>query len=318
MPNFPRLVRPGLHLTPFGCGQLAFVLDLAIDRFQGWGLRVRDIGRLHVAGRLLREVADRGYLGVDPEELQRLAWAAALASDFHLIADTVSDRREEPIATDVKIALGGTLKADNPNSSPYERQSQYWVGVLLAQSRLRPGIHPLPGQPDYVVRIHDLDCGVEVKRPRSLQGAIRQLKDAAEQSTVGKRPGIIVIDASTIVGAQDFVLPRAGVDGRAELGWRNGEVADQLGMFIRDYALSEKFTHVIALMVFTRFLIWSSLALPVSDSGIMFSVTAFPNAYAGQLPRYQDEFQRKILRGVHRLTNNDSVRARWVRPGWSR
>ncbi len=89
-------------------------------------------------------------------------------------------------------------------------------------------------------------------------------------------------------------------------------------MFIRDYALSEKFTHVIALMVFTRFIIWSSLALPVSDSGMMFSVTPFADAYAQQLVRYQDEFQRKILRGIHRLTNNDRVRAGWVRPGWSR
>jgi hypothetical protein len=125
---------------------------------------------------------------------------------------------------------------------------------------------------------------------------MRQLKDAADQSTVWERPGNIVIDASTIVGARDFVLPRAGVDGRAELSSRNGDVADQLGVFIRDYALSEKFAHVMALMVFTRFLIWSSLALPVSDSGMMFSVTPFPAAYAGQLVRYQDEFQRKILR----------------------
>jgi hypothetical protein len=311
MSTFPRLVRPGLHLTPYLCGQLADVLDLAINRFQGWGLRVRDIGRLHLAGRLLRKVAERGYLGVEPEELEQVAWSAALASDFHLIADTVSDRREEPIAKDIKVALGGTLKADNPDSAPYEYQSQYWVGVLLAQSQLRPAVHPLPGQPDYIVRIHDLDCGVEVKRPRSLKGAIGQLKDAADQSTVGERPGIIVIDASTIVGEREFVLPRAGIDIRAELHRRNGEVADQLGVFIRDYKLSDKFTHVMALMVFTRFVRWSSLALPVSDSGTMFSVTPFPNAYAGQMLRYQDDFQRKILRGIHRLNNNDRVRVTW-------
>lgn len=91
-------------------------------------------------------------------------------------------------------------------------------------------------------------------------------------------------------------------------------MADELGVFIRDYARSEKFNHVMALMVFTRFLIWSSLVLPVSDSGILFSVTPFPGAYAGQLVRYQDELQRKLLRGIHRLTNNDRVRARWVRP----
>ena len=65
-----------------------------------------DLGRLHAAVSQLREVAERGSLGTDPGRSPKSTLAAALASDFHLIADTLSHDRQEPIADDIMVALG--------------------------------------------------------------------------------------------------------------------------------------------------------------------------------------------------------------------
>jgi hypothetical protein len=164
---------------------------------------------------------------------------------------------------------------------PYEYQSQYRVGVLLAQSRLKPGVLALNTErPDFVVRVHDMPCGVEVKRPRSLAGAKRLMKHAAEQIEAARVPGVIVVDVSSIVRTNSFILPRPGVNSRAEIMRLQGAVSTVLSDFITGYPRPEKFGHTMALLTFARFHVWTTLTPPTSDSGFVFTAHGFPRAYA--------------------------------------
>ena len=304
-PTFPRLIRPGLHLTPFLAGELASALSLAIERFQLQGLTVRDIGRLHAAVAQLRKVEVRNSLGTDPADLKATALASALASDFHLIADTLQDYRQDPITKDIKVALGGTLSGDDPDSEPYEYQSQYWVGVLLTQAGLKPGVLDWETRrPDFVVRVHDMPCGVEAKRPRNLEAAKRLMKHATTQLTAANVPGVIAVDLSAVIDTNSYILPRPGRHARTEIRRLQSELATALADFIRHYPRPEKFGHLMSLVTFARFQVFTTLTPPLTDSGFVFSINRFDTAYHGQVVRYADEFEERLQAGMARISNN--------------
>jgi hypothetical protein len=260
---------------------------------------------LQRAVRHLRTIAERGTLGDDPADLMRTARAAALAVDFYHIATTLRQTRDDPIATELGLALGGTLEGDSQDTSAHEHQSQYWVGVLLAQSGLRPAVPTDAGtRPDFVVQLNDLGCGVEVKRPRGMKAARRLLKDAADQLRAFGGPGIIALDLSAAIGTASLVLPQAEAAARDVIRDRLFRAADQLDNYIHRYERSDKFNRVIALVTFARFWVWASLDPPISDAGIVFTVTIFPKAYSGILLSYGERLQEMLLRGIEKLTGN--------------
>jgi hypothetical protein len=305
MRNFPRVLRPSTGFTPYVAGDLAAVLSSAIDVLQDWHLPVRTEGRLRRAEEHLRTVAARGAIGNDPTDLIRTATSAALAVDFYHIATTLNETRDEPIAQELAVALGGTMEGDSKDTSAYEIQSQYWVGVLLAQSALRPAIPVSSGRkPDFIVTVNDLSCGVEVKRPQSVKAAARVLGDAADQLREFGTAGIVALDLSAAVGTNALILPQPGIVARDVVRHRLYNIGEQLGDYIHRYNRSDKYNKILALIAFARFWVWTSLDPPISDAGILFTITIFPRAYSGLLTRYGVQLQTMLLRGVEQVTGN--------------
>jgi hypothetical protein len=310
MRNFPRIIRPSTDFTPFLAGELAAVLAESILVLQDWRLPVRTEGRLRAAEKQLRAVAARASLGDDPVDLARTARSAAIAADFYQIAISLSDTREDPIAKELSVALGGNLAADSKDTSAYEIQSQFWVGVLLAQSGLRPAMPIGSGRlPDFVVKLNALSCGVEVKRPRSANATKRVLGDAAEQLNEFGAPGIIAVDLSAVLKVNSLILPRAGVSARETISTRLYAATDDLGKYIHRYERSAKFQHTIAMLSFARYWVWSSLNPPISDAQMIFTITIFPKAYSGLLVADANRLQNMLLNGIESVTGNPVVSA---------
>jgi hypothetical protein len=303
MPDFPRVLRPDTPFSPFVAGELAAVLSEAIAVLRNWRLSVRAEGRLLRAEAQLRKVAVQGIAEDNPSELVSTARAAALAVDFYHIATALTDTREDPIARELAVALGGTLETESSDTSAYEIQSQFWVGMLLAQSGLRPAMPTGSGRlPDFLVTLNDLSCGVEVKRPRAARAARRRIGDAAKQLREFGKPGIIALDLSAALGANSLILPSPGISARRTIQGRLYRAADYLGTYIHRYERSAKYNHTIALLSFARFWVWSSLNPPSADAGIVFTITRFPKAYSGILGSYASRLQEMLLRGIERVT----------------
>jgi hypothetical protein len=162
-------IYPVERLLPDACAVIARALAKAIAVFEHWVIPVADTGRLLEAQRWLEEVAKRGHYGESDEELRRTGRAVALAVDFYHISTAPGDERDDSLAKEIARSLGGTLEGKTRDSTPYDFQSQFWVGTLLAQSGLRPKV--LGGKregvrPDFLIEAATLECAVEVKRPK--------------------------------------------------------------------------------------------------------------------------------------------------------
>ncbi len=306
MPNFPRVLRPQQRFDATLAGELANVLAAAIEVLQNWDLRVAATGRLRRAEAHLRAVALRGEIGNEPSNLIRTARAARLAVDFYHIATALNDVRDDSIARELVVALGGTLEADSKDTSAYEIQSQYWVGVVLAQSGLRPTVPSGSGQlPDFAVTVNDLSLGVEVKRPRSVKAAKPVLSKAADQLSAFGRPGMIVIDLSAALGANSLIVPEDGMaPAKQVLQQRLNRVGDSLRDYVYTYDRSPKFKRILSMLVFARYWVWSSVDPLVSDVGIIFTSIIFPKACSGILIEYAKRLEGMVLNGIEEITGN--------------
>ena len=214
MPTPSEDIHPIEHLSPKACAVIARALAKAIVTFEQWGIQVHEVGRLREAERWLLEVANRNRYGDNDEELIRTGKAAALAVDFYHISISLGQEPEHSLANEIVLSLGGTLDANIKDSTPYEFQSQFWVGTLLAQSGLKPKV--LGGKrkgtkPDFLIEAGTLECAVEIKRPQNLKSARRAVGSAASQlhdyGLLYGHPGIIVVDLSGCLATNDLVMP---------------------------------------------------------------------------------------------------------------
>ena len=68
-----------------------------------------------------------------PTELRNTAAAIVLATDFHQIADALSDVRSEPIARELLSAVRGKLfQQDDPQALTF--RSQFFLGSVLLRA----------------------------------------------------------------------------------------------------------------------------------------------------------------------------------------
>lgn len=304
MGEYKTAILPFIHLTPEACSALAAALRDAIAVLESWNLRV-GFSRLRAAEQHLRQVAKQGSFGESDAQLIQTAKAAAIASDFYLISTALNKDRDDPIAEELEVAIKGNLEGSNKNASPYEIQAQYWVGMLLAQSKLRPKVPPVNGRrPDFVISLGTLDCGVEVKRPRSTQGIIRCLGDAANQLKDYGLPGVIALDLSACIVSDDLIIPSGMVSARERIRQLLYPIADRLIDYVDSYTRSDKFSRIIALMILARFWVWKSSDPPEPDLGVLFSIPAFPKACSGLIEDETKRLQVMLLRGVQKVSGN--------------
>jgi hypothetical protein len=305
VPEFPRVKRPFSRFTPSVAADLASVLTSAIVVLESWRLPVRVHGRLRRAEQCLREVADQGRIPDDPLGLRRVASAARLAVDFYHIATSLSPTPVDSMAAELAKAIGGSLNGDSKDTSAYEYQSQFWVGMLLAQSLLRPAVVPSREgpQPDFIVNVDGLPLALEVKRPSAVKTVKRVLGAAADQLRVQREPGIIVLDLSAALAVDALVLPQRGVNARDVITERHKQLSIHLNAFVERYERSEKFNRVLALVTFARFWVWESATPPTSDIGHVFTLHVYPDACSGLLVRQSTRLQEKLQRGIRSVTD---------------
>ena len=299
-------ILPYAHLSPRACTALAAALRDVIGLLESWDIRVPASGRLCVAEQHLRRVAQAGSYGISEAELIRTAKAIHLAIDFYLISTSLNKDRDDPIATDIVRALRGTLDGNIKNLSPYDIQSQFWAGTLLAQSRLHPAFIPPSKEPtpDFVVSVWTLDFAVEVKRPHSLEGAKECLSRAADQLHAFGKPGVVFLDLSACVFTDDLIIPKPDLSAREIVHQRLSALEAGLVSFIESYPRPEKFRSVVDLVSFARFFVWKTLDPPEEDAGCVFTMNPFASAYKININGYITRFQEMLLNGTAKVTGN--------------
>jgi hypothetical protein len=301
-------IYPIERLSPDACAVIARALAKAIATFAQWDIPIPDTGRLIKAQRWLEKVAERGHYGESDEELLRTGRAVALAVDFYHISTTLGDERDDYLAKEIALSLGGTLEGKTKDSTPYDFQSQFWVGTLLAQSGLRPKV--LGGKregvrPDFLIEAATLECAVEVKRPKNLQSARRAVESAVGQLHGFGLPGVVVVDLSGCLNANDLVLPPPNLSAREQIRATLEPVHSSLLGQITRNTRSVKYSRIILLLTFARFWSWERLPEPHPDAGLHFFADVLPDACAGLVQRQSRRIQESLLKGIKQLTGNE-------------
>jgi hypothetical protein len=306
MGKYPIAVLPFTHLSPPACSALAAAVDDALDIFCRWQLPVGMSTRLLKAKSRLLKVANQNSYGETSDELYETAKAILLANEFYLISRTLKEDRAEPIAQELEIALGGTLsETKSKNKNAFDIQSQFWFGTVLAYSGLHPAVpDSKKRRPDFIINVGSLSCGVEIKRPQSGESAWRAISSAASQLRAYGLPGVIAVDLSQCVGADELILHRGAVAARQIVRHRFYPLVNQLTHAVRNYSRSDKFDRILLLKTYVRFFNWTPGEKEDADMGFFFRSTVFPTACSGLVTDQSERIQNLIVRGFERISGN--------------
>ena len=260
------------------------------------------------------EVSEQGSYGATTEELNQTAKAIVLASDFYLISRTLKEDRADPIAKELKVALGGTLnEVETRKKSAYDIQSQFWVGMVLAYSGLHPSVPDSEKRkPDFVINVGSLPCGLEVKRPQTQASAWPALASAASQLREYGLPGVIVLDLTSCIEADNLILHEGIISARELVRRRFFPLVNQLAEAARDYSQSDKFDRILLLKMYARFFSWTLGKKDDADIGFFFKSIVLPKACSGLVINESERIQDLIVHGLERASGNlTSTRRTW-------
>lgn len=306
MAKYPTAVIPFSGLSPAACAALAAAIDDAIEAFRKWQLPTGPNTRLLNARRRLLKVANEGSYGTTAVELYDTAKAILVANDFYGISRTMQDERAAPIAEELRVALRGPLsEIETKNNTAFDIQSQFWFGTVLAYSGLHPGVpDSKETRPDFVISVDTLQCGVEIKRPKSPSSASAALSSAASQVHEYGKPGVIVLDLTQCVGADQLILHQGAPSARQLVKRRFFPLVSQLADQVSDYSRSDKFKRVLILQTYARFFNWTLGGERDVDMGFFFKSIPFPDACRGLVTDQSERIQTRIARGFERLSGN--------------
>jgi hypothetical protein len=145
---------------------------------------------------------------------------------------------------------------------------------------------------------------VEIKRPQSPSSAVRALSSAASQLRKYGEPGIIVLDITRAVGAEELILYRGSRSARQLMKSRFDRLATQLFEAVGEHSDPDKFDRIVVLVVYARFFNWTLGAKRDSDSGFLFKSTVIPTACSGLIVDHSDRIQNAIARGFEKISGN--------------
>jgi hypothetical protein len=298
MGNYPIAVLPFSRLSPSACSALAAAIDDALEIFDRWQLPTGMSTRLLKARSRLVKVVDQNSYGKNSVELYETAKAILLANEFYLISRTLKEDRAEPIAEELDVALGGALREiESKKKRAFDIQSQFWFGTVLAYSGLHPAVPDgKKRRPDFIISVGSLSCGVEVKRPKSQESAWRNVASAASQLRSYGLPGVIAVDLSQCVGADELVLHRGAVSARQIVKHRFYPLVNQLTEAVRNYSQSDKFDRILLLKTYARFFNWTLGEEEDADMGFFFRSTVFPNACSGLVTDQSERIQNLMVK----------------------
>jgi hypothetical protein len=299
---------PHRDLTPDACRSLSEVIVQSLDKLRSWGVRIPPSGAHMQARRWLNQLADRATLEtLSTEELRRTSEAGALAVDLYHITAMLGEEPNELVSHQLARLVRGW-----PTTTRDVRQymAQFWVGVLLAQSGLKPTILAIADShrptPDYLAAVGTAPYAVEVKCPGSRRGAHRLLDSAAEQLSARREIGVIALDLTYATG-----LDPMGVCAPNEAPMRDRfrdahqELHDALVADVEEHAGAVRFARVSLLLTFARFWSWNVRdSATERDAGLVFILSIFPDACSGLVTHVAVPFSEALVKGVESLTGN--------------
>ncbi len=279
-----------------------------MDSFRRWGVALPVGSWLHQARTHLEQVAERNSAGSTNAELRLTSAAVAAAVDLYHISTCLGDESVRAIAVELGQITHGRLLARSEKSSARNYLSQFWVGALLAQSKLAPRVfaNAVPGRsrPDFHITCGGVDFAVEIKRPRRLGSTERNLLHAGDQLRDCGRPGIIVMDATDCMSTDPWGVTRDGPSIRNTVGRELGDLHGNLRAVINGYSRSNKFSQLAMLMTFARYWPWIVDGEPRRDAGLHFRADAFSYIWSRQITDLTKRIQLSLLHGIEQLTGN--------------
>lgn len=314
--KYPTALIPFTGLSPSACSALVCAIDDAIEVFRKWEIPVGRRTRLLEARRRLVKIAAQGSYGATPEELYKTAKAILIANDFYGISRTMTAGRAAPIAEELRVALRGPLsEIDTKNNNAFDIQSQFWFGTVLAYSGLHPAVlDSKQTRPDYLINVDTLLCGVEIKHPNSPSSAWGALSSAASQLHKFGKPGVIVLDLTQCIKADELILHNGLPSARQIAGGRFFPLVDQLTERAIAYSHSDKFKRILVLQMYARFFNWTLGGRKDTDMGFYFESIPLPEACGGLVTDQSKRIQSMIARGFQRISGNPLIlRRTWKR-----
>lgn len=298
-------------VTPAACAEVRRALERGVGAFRQWGIEPPPGSWIQRAADRLDAVVARNSLGEDEGELRHISAAIALAIDLYHIGISLASESNRQVAAELSAIARGRLLGRGDAAAGSDFLSQFWIGTLLAQSKLRPrvvaGDRPGVSKPDFIITKGRVDFAVEVKRPRTANSAERAVTTAARQLRDYNGPGIIIVDATDCISADPW-----GITGppsqttREQVGVEVKALHGILGDMIESRPRSRRFLQVAMVMTFARFWSWttSDSSEPLHDAGLHFHARGFPYRWSMQVTRVTGEIQQALLGGFEQLMGN--------------
>lgn len=306
-------LRPMREATPAACAEVRRALEVGIREFRRWGIEPPPGSWIQRAADRLNAVVARDSLGDNDDELRQTSAAMALAVDFYHIGISLGSESNRQIAAELSAVARGRLLGRGAAAAGSDFLTQFWVGTLLAQSKLQPriiaGDRPGISKPDFIITKGKIDFVVEVKRPRTAGSAERAVKTAAKQLRDHNNPGIIIVDAADCISADPWGITGKNQTTRDQIRVELDALHTHLGGMVDSRKRSPQFVQVAMLLTFARFWSWTrgESAEPTRDAGLHFHARSFSYKWSMQVTRVTEDVQQALLIGVEQLTGNSPV-----------
>jgi hypothetical protein len=306
-----QVLQPVVELTPQACRMVRLALDTGIAAFGNWNIKPRAGSWIQNVASWLDHVIASNSLGTTDEELRRTSAAVALAVDLYHVGTCLGDEANSQVGAELSNICGGRLLGRGDSAAGKDALAQFWVGALLAQSRLKPsvmGYDPGKGaaKPDYIIIKGGVRFSVEVKRPRTRESASRAVLAASSQVRKFDGPGIIIVDATECMSVDPWAVHKSTSTARKQMGVDLGSLHRDLVHLASSYRRSGKFRQLSMLLTFARFWNWTADESGAirRDAGILFHGYGFPYLWSRQVTSLTREIQESLLGGVEQLTGN--------------
>jgi hypothetical protein len=241
-------------------GEYYTALSNVITRLEGADIRVPLVGRLRKELRVLQTAAT-GSLPTTKREQVVLANAMADAFEFHDIIAAFGDQLTT-FAAELRDSMKGKHDDRSSRAAGARFQSQLWLGSVLKMGRYEVRIPTgAKSRPDFLVEEGISTYGVEVKRPDTVAGAKRKLKEGASQLRSYGVAGAVIMDLSEAVGLHSLAWSlRHSIEPTVQS--MHSEFAD-LDMALKTQTLNELahqpkpgYEGVVVIFSFARSAVW--------------------------------------------------------------
>lgn len=305
-----RPLRPVVEVTPAACAEIRQVLNHGVAAFRRWGIEPPPGSWIQEAAAWLDTVVARSSLGRNDDEIRRTSAAIALAVDLYHIGMCLGTEANRQIAAELAEVARGRLLGTGGSAAGKDFLSQFWVGALLAQSRLHPHVIAYDrkghAKPDFVLEKGKVQFAAEVKHPRSPASAERLVLKAASQLRGFEGPGIIIVDATECMSVDPWAITASTANAREQMRAELRALHDTLRGKVSPYTRSGRFSHVSMLITFARYWNWTvdESGDYRRDAGLRLHGDGFAYPWSSQVTGIGHEILDALREGVRQLTGN--------------